>query len=101
MTHDDDPLTLDTLFESGQIIYGLNTVYGGNCVVSIPQYLQKELPVLITCFLGCALGPIFNEVSTRAIIASTLVFLATGNSGVTYRNSSTGHDINFPSNCYS
>jgi len=76
------PLTVDKLLKSGQIIYGLNTGYGGNCVISIPEDLQQELPLLLTRFFGCALGPIFNEVSTRAIIAARLISLAKGNSGV-------------------
>jgi len=78
------PLTVDKLLKSGQIIYGLNTGYGGNCVISIPEDLQMELPSSLTRFLGCALGPIFNEVSTRAIIAARLISLAKGNSGVRF-----------------
>jgi len=76
------PLTVDKLLKTGQVVYGVNTGVGGNCGISIPEDLQEELPSQVIRFHGCALGPMFNAQSTRAIIAARLISLTKGNSGV-------------------
>ena len=63
-------------------LYGVNTGYGASVDRKIPANLVEELPRQITRYHGCGLGRMFDEASTRAILAVRLVSLARGYSGV-------------------
>lgn len=71
-----------TLAQQG-VIYGVTTGYGDSVTVPVPMELVPELPQHLYTYHGVGLGPVFNPVETRAILAARLQSLAQGMSGVT------------------
>ncbi len=75
---------LENLLKEEGVIYGVTTGYGDSCVVSVPLSHVDELPKHLYTFHGCGLGAHFDAQATRAILATRLVSLAKGFSGVRY-----------------
>lgn len=73
---------LDDLWREEGVIYGVTTGYGDSCTVNVPGHLVEELPVHLTRFHGCGLGNYFDEEAGRAILASRIISLSKGYSGV-------------------
>lgn len=73
---------LDDLWREDGVIYGVTTGYGDSCTVKVPGHLAEELPVHLTRFHGCGLGEYFDEEAGRAILASRIISLSKGYSGV-------------------
>ncbi len=71
-----------TLAQQG-VIYGVTTGYGDSVTVPVPPELVPELPRHLYTYHGVGLGPVFNAVETRAILAARLQSLSQGMSGVT------------------
>lgn len=71
-----------TLAQQG-VIYGVTTGYGDSVTVPVPAELVPELPQHLYTYHGVGLGPVFNAVETRAILAARLQSLSQGLSGVT------------------
>lgn len=65
-------------------IYGVTTGYGDSVNRGVPIDLVDQLPVNLTRFHGCGLGQNFNIEEGRAILATRMVSLARGYSGVRY-----------------
>lgn len=75
---------LDKLLKEEGHIYGVTTGYGDSCTVDVPLSLVEELPMHLTRFHGCGLGDFFDHEQGRAIVASRLVSLSQGYSGVSW-----------------
>lgn len=75
---------LENLLKEEGVIYGVTTGYGDSCVVSVPLSHVEDLPRHLYTFHGCGLGAHFDAAATRAILATRLVSLAKGYSGVRY-----------------
>lgn len=73
---------LDDLWREDGVIYGVTTGYGDSCTVKVPGHLAEELPIHLTRFHGCGLGEYFDNEAGRAILASRIVSLSKGYSGV-------------------
>lgn len=73
---------LDSLLEEDGVIYGVTTGYGDSVTRGVPRELVPELPVHLTRFHGCGLGAYFDREAGRAIMATRLVSLCKGFSGV-------------------
>ncbi len=73
---------LDKLLAEDGVIYGVTTGYGDSCNVSIPAHLVEALPVHLTRFHGCGLGKHLTQAQSRAVMATRLVSLSLGVSGV-------------------
>ena len=73
---------LDRLLLEEGSIYGVTTGYGDSCTVTVEPELIAELPRHLYTFHGCGLGEYFNLAQTRAVIATRLVSLCKGFSGV-------------------
>jgi len=75
---------LDDEVNKGYPIYGVNTGYGTNADIIIPEDKLSELPYKITGFLAAA--PDYNncidKYATRAVMLARLNSLAQGHSGV-------------------
>ena len=75
---------LDTLLREEGVIYGVTTGYGDSCTVNIPGHLVNELPRHLYTFHGCGLGRHLEPEMARAVLATRLVSLCKGYSGVSY-----------------
>ncbi|WP_299081992.1 histidine ammonia-lyase [uncultured Paraglaciecola sp.] len=75
---------LDQLLKEEGHIYGVTTGYGDSCTVEVPLSLVDELPMHLTRFHGCGLGEFFSPEEGRAILATRLVSLSQGYSGVSW-----------------
>lgn len=75
---------LETLLKDEGVIYGVTTGYGDSCVVSVPLTHVDALPQHLYTFHGCGLGAYFDAEATRAILATRLLSLAKGFSGVRF-----------------
>ena len=75
---------LDQLLKEEGHIYGVTTGYGDSCTVEVPYSLVDELPIHLTRFHGCGLGEFFTPEDGRAILATRLVSLSQGYSGVSW-----------------
>lgn len=64
------------------VIYGVTTGYGDSCTVIVPPELVAELPEQLYTYHGCGLGAHLTPPQTRAVLATRLVSLAQGFSGV-------------------
>lgn len=73
---------LDELLAEDGHIYGVTTGYGDSVTRGVPSDLVAQLPVNLTRFHGCGLGANFNRETGRAIMASRLVSLCQGYSGI-------------------
>lgn len=73
---------LENLLKEDGVIYGVTTGYGDSCVVNVPLSHVDELPKHLYTFHGCGLGAYFDAEATRAILATRLLSLAKGFSGV-------------------
>lgn len=73
---------LEDLWREDGVIYGVTTGYGDSCTVKVPAHLAEELPIHLTRFHGCGMGAYFDEEAGRAILASRIVSLSKGYSGV-------------------
>lgn len=73
---------LDKLLVDDGCIYGVTTGYGDSVTRAVPAHLVEELPVHLTRFHGCGLGNYFNKEQGRAIVATRLVSISKGFSGV-------------------
>lgn len=76
------PQVVKKLLAEGQVIYGVSTGVGDNCGTAVEPDLIKEYPNHLIQVHGCAMGSLFSSKETRAIIATRLISLAKGNSGV-------------------
>ena len=76
---------IDSLLMAQGFVYGVTTGYGDSCTVSIPLHLVELLPKQLYTFHCCGLGEHFDAEQTRAMIATRLVSLARGFSGVRYK----------------
>ena len=75
---------VDRLIAEDGVVYGVTTGYGDSCTVTIPPALVAELPRHLYTYHGCGLGRFLDPVETRAVLATRLVSLALGVSGVSY-----------------
>ncbi|MFL0796650.1 MAG: aromatic amino acid ammonia-lyase [Cellvibrionaceae bacterium] len=75
---------LDSLLREEGVIYGVTTGYGDSCTVNIPQELVEELPQHLYTFHGCGMGDVLSPTASRAVLASRLLSLCKGVSGVSY-----------------
>ncbi len=75
---------LDQLLKEEGHIYGVTTGYGDSCTVEVPLSLVEELPKHLTRFHGCGLGQFFSQQEGRAVLATRLVSLSQGYSGVSW-----------------
>ena len=73
---------LDKLLREEGSIYGVTTGFGDSCTVNVSPELVAELPRHLYTFHGCGLGEYLNPTQTRAVIATRLVSLCKGFSGV-------------------
>ena len=76
---------IDALLMEQGFVYGVTTGFGDSCTVSIPLNLVALLPKQLYTFHGCGLGGHFDAEQTRAILATRLLSLARGFSGVRYK----------------
>lgn len=65
-------------------VYGITTGYGDSCLKTVSKDLSSKLPLNLTNFHGCGLGSFFTPEITRAILATRLVSLSTGFSGIRF-----------------
>jgi histidine ammonia-lyase len=73
---------LDRLLEQDGVIYGVTTGYGDSCTTQVPTALVEELPLQLARFHGCGLGALLAPGAARAVLATRLVSLCRGYSGV-------------------
>ncbi len=73
---------LERLLREDGVIYGVTTGYGDSCTVAIPPGLVAELPRHLYTYHGCGLGDCLTPAQTRAVLATRLVSLSRGYSGV-------------------
>ncbi len=73
---------VDRLIAEDGVVYGISTGYGDSCTVTIPAELIPELPHHLYAYHGCGLGRMLDPEETRAVLATRLVSLAQGMSGV-------------------
>ena len=69
------------LAEDG-VIYGVTTGYGDSCTVVVPPHLVPELPHRLYAYHGIGAGRHLDPAETRAVLATRLVSLCRGLSGV-------------------
>ncbi|MDA3849956.1 MAG: aromatic amino acid ammonia-lyase [Spirochaetaceae bacterium] len=75
---------LDRVLKEKGDVYGVTTGYGDSCSKNVPKDRYYDLPVHLTRFHGCGMGELFDEETTRAILATRLQSLSIGFSGVSY-----------------
>ncbi|MDB5050194.1 MAG: aromatic amino acid lyase family protein [Fibrobacteres bacterium] len=75
---------IDALIERNGTVYGVTTGYGENVSVQVSPLLASLLPAKLVRYHGVGLGRPFCEEETRAILASRLISLARGYSGVSF-----------------
>jgi len=75
-------VTVQNLMKGNCVIYGVNTGYGNNCRVKVPEALINDLPDHLVDYHCCGMGKYFNDQETRAILAMRVTSLARGYSGV-------------------
>lgn len=75
---------LERLWREEGVIYGVTTGYGDSCTVRVPSELVARMPQHLYTFHGCGLGADFSPLAGRAILATRLVSLTRGYSGVSY-----------------
>ena len=73
---------VDRLIAEDGVVYGVSTGYGDSCTVTIPPALIAELPHHLYTYHGCGLGRFLDPEETRAVLATRMVSLAQGVSGV-------------------
>jgi histidine ammonia-lyase len=73
---------VERLVREDGVVYGISTGYGDSCTVTIPPQLVAELPHHLYTYHGCGLGRFLTPEETRAVLATRLVSLAQGMSGV-------------------
>jgi len=73
---------VDRLIAEDGVVYGVSTGYGDSCTVTIPPALIAELPRHLYTYHGCGLGRFLEPEETRAVLATRMVSLAQGVSGV-------------------
>jgi histidine ammonia-lyase len=73
---------VDRLIAEDGVVYGVSTGYGDSCTVTIPPSLIAELPRHLYTYHGCGLGRFLDPEETRAVLATRMVSLAQGMSGV-------------------
>ena len=73
---------VDRLIAEDGVVYGVSTGYGDSCTVTIPPALIAELPQHLYTYHGCGLGRFLDPEETRAVLATRMVSLAQGMSGV-------------------
>ncbi|HQQ62828.1 MAG TPA: aromatic amino acid ammonia-lyase [Pseudomonadales bacterium] len=81
---DKGPAFLQQLLDEEGVIYGVTTGYGDSCTVSIPSEQVAQLPMHLTQFHGCGLGAYLDAPAAMAVLATRLVSLCRGLSGVRY-----------------
>src|SRR5204863_69693 len=70
------------LWQREERLYGVTTGFGASVDRPVPAALVKDLSKQLARFHRCGLGPLFSEEQTRAILATRLISLARGYSGV-------------------
>jgi histidine ammonia-lyase len=73
---------VDRLIAEDGVVYGVSTGYGDSCTVTIPPTLIAELPHHLYTYHGCGLGRFLDPEETRAVLATRMVSLAQGVSGI-------------------
>lgn len=72
---------LEQRLARGEVVYGVNTGYGGSCGRAVPADLVRALPVNLVRYHGCGLGRDFDPEASGAILAARIASLARGYSG--------------------
>lgn len=73
---------VESLWRSGQAIYGVTTGYGASVERAVPRRLVRDLPRQMVRFHGCGAGKVLEEPAALAVLAVRLASLARGYSGV-------------------
>ncbi|HBZ71585.1 MAG TPA: histidine ammonia-lyase [Deltaproteobacteria bacterium] len=73
---------VERVLACGQVIYGVSTGVGASLENTIPDELQRVLPLNLLRFHGCGTGRILEETEAAAVVAARLASLARGYSGV-------------------
>ncbi len=73
---------VETLWQREDRLYGVTTGFGASVDRPVPSALVKDLSRQLARFHGCGLGDMFSEEQTLAILATRLISLARGYSGV-------------------
>ena len=73
---------VEKLWRDEQKLYGVTTGFGASVDRPVPGPLVKELSRQLARFHGCGLGRVFSAEQTLAILATRLISLARGYSGV-------------------
>jgi histidine ammonia-lyase len=73
---------LDKMLEKHGSIYGVTTGYGDSCGEQVKPDHYRDLPINLTRFHGCGMGPLFDNETVRALVIIRLNTLAQGASGV-------------------
>jgi histidine ammonia-lyase len=68
--------------QAGRAIYGVTTGVGASVDNHIPTALRDQMPLNLLRFHGVGTGRLFDEAESAAIVASRLVSLGRGHSGV-------------------
>ncbi|MBF9015480.1 MULTISPECIES: histidine ammonia-lyase [unclassified Oceanispirochaeta] len=76
---------LDEVLEKQGDVYGVTTGYGDSCSKTVSDKHYYDLPIHLTRFHGCGMGELFDDETTRAILAVRLQSLSLGYSGVSYK----------------
>ncbi|WP_137937808.1 aromatic amino acid ammonia-lyase [Chitinivorax sp. B] len=76
---------IDRILEEDGVIYGVTTGYGDSCTVTVPPSLVPSLPQHLYTYHGCGLGDMLSPIETRAVLATRLLSLSQGYSGVSYQ----------------
>jgi histidine ammonia-lyase len=76
---------LDHVLEEKGEVYGVTTGYGDSCTKKVAKENYYLLPLHLTRFHGCGMGDLFDDPTTRAILATRLQSLSLGYSGVSYQ----------------
>src|SRR4051812_1943695 len=73
---------VEELWQREDRLYGVTTGFGASVDRPVPSALVKDLSKQLARFHGCGMGAVFTEEQTRAILATRLISLARGYSGV-------------------
>jgi histidine ammonia-lyase len=73
---------VEELWRREDRLYGVTTGFGASVDRPVPSALVKDLSKQLARFHGCGLGNQFNEEQTLAILATRLISLVRGYSGV-------------------
>lgn len=70
------------IIDSGQVAYGINTGLGALCSITLPEEQLSQLSRNTLLSHACGVGPLLDEVQTRAIICASIANYSHGKSGI-------------------